>query len=87
MKTETLSQAAYSTFIDQVTKNQIQHATLRPHNRIDYRLKPEFGGARYTTTQPTDVSDDLPALLRTHKVEFSTLADTLQQQRQAWLGC
>ena len=76
MKTETISQAAYSTFISQITGNQVQRATLRPHSRIDYHLKPEFGGARYTTTQPATASDDLLGLLRTHKVEFSTMADT-----------
>ena len=75
MKTETISQAAYSTFIGQITGNQVQRVTLRPHSRIDYHLKPEFGGARYTTTQPAEASDDLLGLLRTHKVEFSTIAD------------
>lgn len=76
MKTETISQAAYSTFIGQITGNQVWRVILRPHSRIDYHLKPEFGGARYTTTQPAAASDDLLGLLRTHQVEFSTVADT-----------
>jgi cell division protease FtsH len=76
MKTETISQAAYPTFINQVTENQVQRVTLRPYRRIDYQLKPAFGTQRYSTTQPPGATEDLPTLLKTHQVEFTTLADT-----------
>ncbi len=76
MKTETLSQVAYNTFLQQVNDQQVQHVTLRPNRQIDYRLKLAFGAKRYSTTQPEETPEDLPTLLRTHKVEFTTLADT-----------
>ncbi len=76
MKTETISQAAYDTFFNQITENQVERVTLRPNRRIDYRLKLAFGAQRYSTIQPTDTKEDLPALLRKHQVEFTTLADT-----------
>lgn len=76
MKTQTISQVAYNTFIAQVGKDQVQRVTLKPNRQIDYRLKPEFGAQRCGTTQPADATEDLPDLLRSRKVEFSTLADT-----------
>ncbi len=76
MKTETLLRADYSTFVNHVTANQVQRATIRPNNRIDYRLKPEFGGKRYMTTQPAEVTHSAAELFRSHGVEFTTLADT-----------
>lgn len=76
MKTETISPADYNTFIQQISQGQMHRVTLRPHNHITYQLKPEFGAQRYSTTRPTDATDDLPTLLETHKVEFTTLADT-----------
>jgi cell division protease FtsH len=76
MQTETISPAAYSTFLNQVHESQVQRATLRPKGQIDYRLKLSFGAQRFRTTQPADAKENLPALLREHKVEFSTIADT-----------
>lgn len=71
MKTATISHAAYSTFVEQVVNQQVLQATVKPH-RIDYRLKPAFGAKRFYTAKPAGNTDDVPAMLRSHKVEFST---------------
>ncbi len=72
MKTETLTQIAYETFVEQVTQNKVQRATIKP-NRIEYQMKSAFGGKRYYT-QATDTSVNVSALLRQHKVAFTDLA-------------
>ncbi len=72
MKTEPLSQTAYDTFVEQVTTNKVQRATLKP-SRIEYQLKSAFGGKRYYTRANTAAAD-VPALLRQHKVAFTDLA-------------
>ncbi|MGB3612952.1 MAG: ATP-dependent zinc metalloprotease FtsH [Elainellaceae cyanobacterium] len=71
MKTATTSHAAYSTFVEQVSSQEVLQVTLRPH-RIDYRLKPAFGSKRLYTVKPAGNTDDIPAMLRTHGVENST---------------
>lgn len=71
MKTEARSQSTYSKFIDQVKASQVQRVTIKP-DRVEYSLKPD-GNQRYYT-QPGD--DDLPSLLHSHHVEFTTLPDT-----------
>ncbi len=71
MKTETSLQSAYSTFVEQVKSAQVQQVTIKP-DRIDYTLKPEFGGQQYYT-QPLEQTDDLTNLLQSHGVEFSIL--------------
>ncbi|MEO1521922.1 MAG: ATP-dependent zinc metalloprotease FtsH [Cyanobacteria bacterium J06633_2] len=71
MKTATLSEAAYTTFVEQVRSQKVLRVNLKP-NQIEYRLKPAFGSKRFYTTQPTDNTDDIPAMLRTHQVEYST---------------
>ena len=75
MNTATLSHASYDTFVEQVTSQQVQRVTLKPH-RIEYRLKPAFGSKRFYTIQPNDKKEDIPALLREHQVDVSTLSDT-----------
>ncbi len=70
MKTATLSHAAYSTFIEQVSGQQVLRVTFKPH-RIEYCLKPDYGYKRFYTNKPAGNTDDIPALLRTHGVEFS----------------
>jgi len=72
MKTETLTQTAYKTFVEQVTQNKVQRATIKP-SRIEYQMKSAFGGKRYYT-QATDTSVNVAALLRQHKVAFTDLA-------------
>ncbi len=78
MKTATLSQATYNTFIEQLTAKKVQRVTIKP-NRIEYSLKPEFGFQRFYTHQPVGNKDDLPEMLRSHNVDFSTIADTSGQ--------
>ncbi|MEL6813364.1 MAG: ATP-dependent zinc metalloprotease FtsH [Cyanobacteria bacterium J06598_3] len=78
MKTATLSQATYNTFLEALTAQKVQRVTIKP-NRIEYSLKPEFGFGRFYTHQPADNTDDLPSMLRSHNVGFSTLADTSAQ--------
>lgn len=78
MKTETRSQLAYSTFIDQVKASQVQSVALRG-DRIEYRLKPEFGGqshyTQFSSTQSSEQADELIDLLQRHKVKFTTQPD------------
>lgn len=73
MKTETRSRSTYSNFVAQVKSSQVQRVTIKP-DRIDYTLKPEFGSQQHYT-QPSGQTDDLPNLLQSHGVEFSTLPD------------
>lgn len=72
MKTETRSSSAYSTFIEQVKSSYVQRVIIKP-NRIEYTLKPEFGGQHYTTTKPLGQAEDLHSLLQSHGVEFTIL--------------
>lgn len=69
MKTETLSQSAYSQFIEQVKSSQVQRVIIKP-GRIEYTLKPEFGTGRYYT-EPCEQIEDLTRLLRSHDVKFT----------------
>jgi cell division protease FtsH len=71
MQTQTSSQSAYSTFLEQVKTAQVQRVTLKP-DRIEYTLKPEFGGQQYHT-DAFGRTADLPGLLRQHGVEFDTV--------------
>ena len=76
MKTETTATVTYATFVEQVRENKVQSATLRPNGRINYRLKPSFGGGRYAATQPATAPEEVATLLRHHNIEFTTIADT-----------
>ena len=76
MKTETISTATYTKFLEQVRENKIQRVTLRPNGRIDYRLKTSFGGGRYAAHKPATATEDVATLLRNHNIEFTTIADT-----------
>lgn len=73
MKTETHSQSVYSQFIEQVKAAQVQQVTIQ-RDRIEYTLKPEFGGQCYFTNS-FGAASDLPSLLQDHDVEFTTLSD------------
>lgn len=80
MKTEARSNAAYSKFVEQVKSSQVQRATLKPdypHGttasyRIEYTLKPEFGGQRFYT-HFSGKTEELTSLLQSYHVEFTTL--------------
>jgi len=69
MKTETSSQSTYAKFIEQIKSFQVQRVTIN-RDRIDYKLKPEFGGQTYTT-QLTEPVEKLTTLLQQYGVEFT----------------
>ncbi|HZG37104.1 MAG TPA: ATP-dependent zinc metalloprotease FtsH, partial [Nodosilinea sp.] len=75
MKPQTPLQSAYSTFVEQVEKAQVQRVTLYP-DRIDYNLKPEFGRHRYTT-QPVGSTDDVVSKLKRQGVRVAIAAEPL----------
>jgi cell division protease FtsH len=83
MKTVAIAQVAYSEFLNQVKSQQVLQAAVRP-DRIDYRLKPEYGGASYYT-QPSGTVQDLQNLLREHNVETINLPAT-DVTPASWLG-
>jgi cell division protease FtsH len=66
---QTVSQAAYSKFIEQIQANQVQYATVQG-DRITYRLKASHGEQYETTLAGT--WPELQTLLRQHGVEHST---------------
>ncbi|HIK16456.1 MAG TPA: ATP-dependent zinc metalloprotease FtsH [Leptolyngbyaceae cyanobacterium M33_DOE_097] len=70
---ESSSQLAYSKFIEQVKSFQVERVTIKP-DRIEYTLKPEFGSQRFFT-QAIGQTEDLPSLLQSHNVEFTTMLD------------
>lgn len=67
---QTVSQAAYSKFIEQIQAHQVQYVTVQG-DRINYRLKASQGGTYYETTL-TAPWPELQALLRQYGVEHST---------------
>ncbi|MBW4659496.1 MAG: ATP-dependent zinc metalloprotease FtsH [Drouetiella hepatica Uher 2000/2452] len=68
------SQVLYSKFIEQIKSAQVQRVVIKP-DRIEYSLKPEFGGQHYST-QSSGNTDDLPSLLQSHNVEFTRSENT-----------
>jgi cell division protease FtsH len=83
MKTVAIAPVAYSEFLNQVKAQQVLQAAVRP-DRIDYRLKPEYGGESYYT-QPSGTAQDLQNLLREHHVETINLPAT-DVAPASWLG-
>jgi len=73
MYTETRSPSDYNQFIEQVKSSQVQRVVIKP-DRIEYTLKPQFGGTHHYT-EPTTSTDGLPQLLRRHGVTFTTVPD------------
>jgi cell division protease FtsH len=68
---ETIVQSAYSEFIQQVQSQQVSQVTIKD-DRIDYTLKPEFGGKRYYTISSGSLTD-LQILLRAKGIPFTNL--------------
>jgi cell division protease FtsH len=66
---QTISQAAYSKFIEQIQAHQVQYATIQG-DRITYRLKDSYG-EQYETTL-AGPWPELQTLLRQYGVEHST---------------
>jgi cell division protease FtsH len=73
MKSEFRSLSTYSTFLDQVKSSQVQQVVIK-RDRIDYTLKPEFGGELFYTI-PNGPTDTLLGVLRRHSVPFTRLDD------------
>ncbi|MER3476237.1 MAG: cell division protein FtsH [Leptolyngbya sp. ERB_1_2] len=65
---DTISQTAYSEFLQQVKAQQVAQVTLKPE-RIEYTLKSEFGGQRYYTVSDR-FQPDLVNLLRSKGIAF-----------------
>ncbi|MDX2228784.1 MAG: ATP-dependent zinc metalloprotease FtsH [Leptolyngbyaceae cyanobacterium bins.349] len=74
MKTETSSQA-YRTFLEQIEAAKVQRVTIK-RDRIEYTLKPQFGG-RFYSIKITEPIDDLPNLLTSHGVELTNSTGNL----------
>ena len=68
MKTQSISQAAYSIFVSHVRAGKVERVTIKSR-LIEYCLKAEFGGQRYST-QRTGSETDLINLLNNNNVEF-----------------
>ncbi|MEO1339803.1 MAG: ATP-dependent zinc metalloprotease FtsH [Cyanobacteria bacterium J06635_13] len=73
MKTQSISQAAYSIFVGHIKADKVAQVTVKSR-LIEYCLKEEFGGQRYST-QKAVAQADLIELLNTHNVKFELLAD------------
>ena len=72
MKTNTISQSAYSIFIDQVEAQQVKHVVIKP-SRLEYSLKDEFGSEKfYTKAEQTRA--ELIKLLSTNQVTYTISA-------------
>ncbi len=83
MNTVAIAPIAYSEFLNQVKSQQVAQAAVRA-DRIDYRLKAEYGGESYYT-QPSGTVQDLQNLLREHHVETINLPAT-DVAPASWLG-
>ena len=73
MKTQSISQAAYSIFVSHVKANKVDRVTIKSR-LIEYSLKEEFGGQRYST-QKNGSQADLIELLNSHNVSFNIVND------------
>lgn len=73
MKTQTISQAAYDTFIDQIKSNQVERVTIKPR-QIEYQIKSEFGGQSFQTKRIKS-DQELVNLLNSHNIKFNTVND------------
>ena len=73
MKTQSISQTTYHTFISHLEANKVEQVTIKL-SLIEYRLKEEFGGQRYSTKRNGSQSD-LIDLLDRHNVKFNTVTN------------
>ena len=79
MQTSTRSHSEYSKFVQQIKDGQVQQVTFKGDYptisstayRIEYTLKPEFGGHRHTTTA-LGSTDELMILLQEQGVDVIT---------------
>ena len=73
MKTQSIARAAYSIFVSHVKAGKVEQATIKSRS-VEYRLKAEFGGDRYST-QKNGSQSELIDLLTAHNVEFDLVND------------
>lgn len=73
MPTQSSAHIAYSIFVSHLQANKVEQVTIKSR-LIEYRLKQEFGGQRYST-QKTGSQADLIELLQSHGVQFDTVSD------------
>ena len=73
MKTQTIAQATYSEFINEIRSNKVQQVTIKSR-WIEYQLKAEFGGQRYRT-QKYDSDENLISVLSRQNIEFNLVKD------------
>lgn len=73
MKTQSISQTTYNIFISQLKANKVEQVTIKA-SLIEYRLKEEFGGQRYST-KTNGSQSDLIDLLNSHNVKFNAVAE------------
>ncbi|PZO12666.1 MAG: cell division protein FtsH [Leptolyngbya foveolarum] len=94
MKTQTSSQSAYSTFLNDLNDQKVQQVFIKrvggvssQETRLEYRLKMALGGKRYFTQLPkTQTVDELEALLSRHQVQFTDLSDNAANTAASLVG-
>lgn len=94
MKTQTSSQSAYSTFLNDLNDQKVQQVLIKrvggvssQETRLEYRLKMALGGKRYVTQLPTTQTvDELKALLSRHQVQFTDLSDNAANTAASLVG-
>ncbi len=74
----TSSQSSYSTFIDQITTQQISQVQISG-SRIDYQLKDEFGSAKFFTIATQSITK-LKDLLEQHDIDYTVVETNSQNQ-------
>ena len=73
MKTKSITQTAYNTFINYLRLGQVQEVIIKS-SKIEYQLKSEFGDKRYQTSK-TQPQQDLVELLKSRNVKFNIVND------------
>ena len=71
MKSSTISQSTYSTFIDRLKASKVKQANIKG-NRVEYRLKEEHGGQQFYTVA-TQATTKITELLEKHDVNYTVV--------------
>ena len=73
MKTQSISQTNYNTFIDRVKSQQVERVIIKSQY-VEYQLRKDFGGQRYRTSK-IQPQADLIDLLNSQNIEFNLVKD------------
>ncbi|MCC0176500.1 ATP-dependent zinc metalloprotease FtsH [Waterburya agarophytonicola K14] len=73
MKTQSISQTNYDTFIHYVKSQQVERVTIKSR-KVEYQLKAEFGGQHYQTPK-AQPQTDLVDLLNSQNIRFNIVND------------